>query len=91
MRISTNHVKFLIKLLCICSCPQGESELELSYTPVTKIFTDAQKTGGNKKAKREAWQKSVAQLISKGMTRRAHFKVVISAEVLRNVGFGAQV
>ena len=24
------------------------------------------------------------------MTRRAHFKIVVGAEVLRNVGFGAQ-
>ncbi len=67
----------------------GESELELSYSGVIKIFTDAQKPG-NTRVKRENWQKAVAQLISKGMTRRAHFKVVVSAEVLRNVGFGAR-
>ena len=81
----------MFELLCKNrSAEPGETELELSYTAVTKIFMDSQKTSGNKKAKREAWQKSVAQLISKGMTRRAHFKVLIGAEVLRNVGFGAQ-
>ena len=68
----------------------GESGLELSYAAVTKIFNETQKTGVTVKVKREAWQKSVAQLIAKGMTRRAHFNVVVGAEVLRNVGFKAR-
>ena len=68
----------------------GESELEPSNAVVSKIFNDAQQEGKNKKLKRAAWQSAVAQLIAKGMTRRAHFKLVISAEVLRNVGFMAQ-
>ena len=68
----------------------GESELDLSLASVTKVFTDSQKSSGNLKAKRATWQASVAQLMVKGMTRRAHFKVVIGAEVLRNVGFGAR-
>ena len=81
----------MFELMCKNRNPEpGETELEFSYTAVTKIFTDAMKTGGNKKAKRDAWQKAVAQLITKGMTRRAHFKIVVGAEVLRKVGFGAQ-
>ena len=62
----------------------SEGELEPSTTTISKIFSDSQR-GGNKKAKRETWQKGLAQLIVKGMTRRAHFKIAICAEVLRNV------
>ena len=81
----------MFELLCKNRAAEpGEAELDLSYTAVTKIFSDSQKTGGNPKAKRATWQASVAQLITKGMTRRSHFKLVVSAEVLRNVGFGAQ-
>ena len=81
----------MFELLCKNRSPEpGERELELSYSAVTKIFADAQKEGGNKKAKRDAWQKAVAQLITKGMTRSVHFCVVVGAEVLRNVGFTAQ-
>ena len=80
----------MFELLCKNRNPEaGESELEVSYTPVVKIFSDSQKAG-NSRVKRENWQKAVAQLMSKGMCRRAHFKVVMSAEVLRNVSFGAR-
>lgn len=81
----------MFELMCKNRNPEpGEGELEPSLSAVTKIFADSQKTGGSVKAKRESWQKSVAQLIQKGMTRRSHFPVVVGAEVLRNVGFGAR-
>ena len=68
----------MFELLCKNrSAEPGEQELDLSYSGVTKVFTDTQKSG-NKKAKRDAWQKSVAQLITKGMTRR--YKDGISIE-----------
>ena len=81
----------MFELLCKNRSEEpGDAELEFSRTPVTKIFTDAAKSSGNKKAKRAAWQTSVAQLITKGMCRRSHFRLVVGAEVLRNVGFMAQ-
>ena len=80
----------MFELLCKNRNPEpGETEIDLSYTGVAKVFADSQRGAGGKKS-RAAWQTSVAQLIVKGMTRRSHFAVVISAEVLRNVGFGAQ-
>jgi ribosomal protein L13E len=82
------HVMF--ELLCKNrSVEPGDQELELSYGAVTKVFTESMKKAPVK-AKRAAWQASVAQLIVKGMTRRAHFKLVVGTEVLRNVGFGVQ-
>ena len=81
---------FMFELLNKNRNPEaGETEIELSYSSVQKIFTDSQKNG-EKKVKREAWHKAVAQVITKGMTRRAHFKIIVGAEVLRNVGFGAR-
>ena len=81
----------MFELLCKNRNPEpSEPELELSVTAVTKVFNDSQKEGVKKEAKRKAWQSSVGQLMTKGMTRRAHFKVVVGAEVLRNVGFGAR-
>ena len=75
----------MFELLCKNRNPEpGESELELSHAAVSKVFLDAQKTNLKKEARRDAWQKSVAQLMTKGMTRRAHFKLVVSAEVLRS-------
>lgn len=62
----------MFELLCKNRSEEpGESELELSYAAATKVVNDSQtKGGGNKNAKRDAWQRSVAQLITKGMTRR---------------------
>ena len=81
----------MFELLCKNRNPDpSEAELDLSFTPVEAIFTDSARSGGNKKAKRAAWQSSLAKLISKGMARRAHFKILIGPEVLRNVGFGAR-
>lgn len=86
-----DEMSAIFELLCKNrSTEPGESELELSYTAATKVFTDSLKPGVNAKAKRAAWQLSVSQLITKGMTRRSHFKVVVSAEVLRNIGFSVQ-
>lgn len=85
------EMQVMFELLCKNrSLEPGEGEIEVSFAAVSKVFIDSQKSGTNVKAKRTAWQASVAQLISKGMTRRAHFKVVIGTEVLRNVGFGVQ-
>ena len=81
----------MFELMCKNRNPDaGEQELDLSYGGVTKIFNDAARPGGKKPAKRTSWQSGLASLIVKGMARRAHFKVLIGAEVLRNVGFGAQ-
>lgn len=84
------EMQTMFELLCKNrGAEPGEAELEVSLNAATKIFTDSQK-GSNKKTKRASWQTAVAQLISKGMTRRSHFSVVVGAEVLHNVGFTAQ-
>lgn len=72
------------------STEPDEGEIEVSYATVSKIFHNAAKPGGIKSTKRAAWQAAVAQLITKGMCRRAHFTTVVGAEVLRNVGFDAR-
>ena len=85
------EIFMMFELLCKNrNAEPGESELEMSYNAVTKIFEDSRNPKQKPPQKRTAWQNSVAQLISKGMTRRAHFKVVVGAEVLHNIGFGAQ-
>ena len=71
------------------SAEPGESELSLSNSSVSKVLDIAKKSGAPK-VKRAQWQTAVAQLMAKGMTRRAHFKVVVGAEVLRAVGFTVQ-
>ena len=93
----------MFELLCKNRNPEpGDAEIDMSVTPVKKIYTDACKKEEGKKesdpkkialklqAKRSAWQLGVAQLMTKGMARRAHFKVVVGTEVLHNVGFGAR-
>ena len=88
----------MFELLCKNRNPEpGESEIEFSFNFVSKVYEAAQRGGVPKKsdvagakAKRNAWQSAVAQLITKGMTRRSHFRVVVGAEVLRLVGFRAQ-
>ena len=81
----------MFELLCKNRSPDpGEPEIDLSYTAVSKVFTESRKDTSNKKLKRATWQTSTAQLISKGMTRRSHFKLIVGAEVLHNVGFGVQ-
>ena len=68
----------------------SEAEIDMSYKAVRTLVGEAAKPGVATKLKRAAWQASVAQMMTKGMCRRAHFKVVISADVLRHLGFTAQ-
>ena len=63
------HVMF--EMLCKNRNPEaGEAELELSYAAVTKIFAASRKEGGNKKAKRAAWQACVQAEEPRRKTRR---------------------
>lgn len=85
------EVHAMFELLCKNrNAEPSDGELKPSIAAVTKIFNDAKKENVKSAAKRVSWQNGVAQLMTKGMTRRAHFKLVVGAEVLRNVGFGAQ-
>ena len=96
------EVHAMHELLCKNRNPEPSSqEIEVSVAAVTKVFNDsrkekvkqkddAKKFAAQAKAKRDAWRVSAAQLITKGMVRRAHFTLLVSAEVLRNVGFAAQ-
>ena len=68
---------------------EGEA-FDLSFSAVSQIFSETAKPGLAVKVKRAAWQASLAQLMTRGVCRRAHFKVLISAEVLRYVGFSAK-
>ena len=68
----------------------GADEIDLSFAAVSKIFSDAARPGVSSQVKCAAWQASVARLMTHGTCRRAHFKVVMGAEVLRNLSYSAQ-
>ena len=72
------------------SAAPGDDDIELSFTAVQKVFADAAKPGVASHVKRATWQASVARLMTQGICRRAHFKVVLSAEVLHNLGYRAR-
>jgi hypothetical protein len=88
------EVHAMYELLCKNRNPEpSDGEIDASYNAVAKIFNEARaevNSASKRAAKRGNWQTGVAQLISKGMVRRAHFRVLLSAEILRNVGFGVQ-